>query len=384
MTNIAPNIPDRTVVPEKGNVWNTTISCEDNWDFTLTTNGVAQVRNFIYGSKTNMALIRNGNWVKVYFLRSATESLLIKEAKISALSGSPSANILFSGSNTKLISTNAPRMLASDWIPDFEIQKNKDYVVEFKTDPPVAGQAMGVATWQNTTTGDIMSQFWQGTGPWVNTNLIFGVMAIDAGYPTISSYRSGIMDTQLASPTYLTLNWTEWRPLGGWADIDVRVRSGNNADLSDCTEASWLLAYPSYAGAFQGSGSSLASLPKKRYFQYEAFLGSGVSGSGGTVGISPLTGTAYGNMHTNVVPPIGLRDLTIDWTSLTGLTDLTTECGQGPDGGLVEASVDGQAFVRGIVVSMEIFKQTNKKVGSTREIAKSKGMMEIQPLNTGK
>ena len=80
-------------------------------------------------------------------------------------------------------------------------------------------------------------------------------------------------------------------------------------------------------------------------------------------------------MHTNTAI---LRDITIDWDVPTGLVDLQVDFAKGPDYGIVSATVDGQSFVKGLEIEMEIFKQgpfgTNTAVG----------IMEVRPLNTNK
>ncbi|MCX6164199.1 MAG: hypothetical protein NTU73_04955 [Ignavibacteriae bacterium] len=117
-------------------------------------------------------------------------------------------------------------------------------------------------------------------------------------------------------------------------------------------------------GYFQNNtDNNLASagLPSRRYVQYEALF---------SIDSTGLVGT-----HTNTAI---LRDITIDWDAPTGLVDLQVDFGKGPDYGIVSATVDGQSFVKGLEIEMEIFKEgpfgTNTAVG----------IMEVRPLNTNK
>ncbi len=197
----------------------------------------------------------------------------------------------------------------------------------------------------------------------VTTNL-YGVYAVEVGYPRFARFRSGIYDTRMAAPAYKRMSWTEVQLYAEGGDVDVRVRTSDDPLMADVTDANFLTAYGFNNGYFQGNlNNNLVNLPKKRYVQYEALL---ECGRAGVVGA-----------HTNR-PTAVLRDLTIDWPGARGLVDLTVDFGRGPDLGIVNATVDGQALIKGVVVEMTIFKESRLGWNS------ASGMLEVRPLNTGK
>lgn len=73
-----------------------------------------------------------------------------------------------------------------------------------------------------------------------------------------------------------------------------------------------------------------------------------------------------------------LQDVTISWAGSTGLVDLVVGFARGPDYGIVQAAVNGQSFIKGIEVEMEIFKE------GPFGVSRVSGLMEVRPLNTGK
>jgi len=204
-----------------------------------------------------------------------------------------------------------------------------------------------------------------------STNL-YGVAAVEVGYPRFARYRSGIFDTRCGAPVWNRLNWTmlEYSSQG---DVDVRIRSSNDRFMGDLTDADFKTAYNSGLGYVQSPNYALTTLPKKRYVQYEVSLTCGVMVD---ATMTPFTSLIAG-AHTNK-PTAVLRDLTVDWPGVTGLVDLNVGFGRGPDLGIVDATVDGQSFIKGVVVEMEIF-----KAGRTGTNMVS-GVLELRPLNTGK
>ena len=145
----------------------------------------------------------------------------------------------------------------------------------------------------------------------------------------------------------------------------MRVRASDRWNMSDLAEADWQDAKGGDEGYIDVSDYSLSTLPQKRYVQYEARL------KCNELGTKPFT-------HTNDTPSAKLRDVTIDWPGPTGLVDLLIDFSKGPDCGIVEATVDGQSFVKGVIIKMEIFKEGRMGMNSTL------GYLEVRPLNTGK
>ncbi|MBT3294450.1 MAG: prepilin-type N-terminal cleavage/methylation domain-containing protein [Verrucomicrobia bacterium] len=195
----------------------------------------------------------------------------------------------------------------------------------------------------------------------VATNTCIALAKLEVGYPETAVFRSGIFDTRMPAPQYRQLNWTHVEDFSGGGDIDIRVRSSNLADMSDLTDADWQDARFGDDGHFQGNiGNNLSSLSRKQYVQYEA-----------------LFRCFKSEAHTNDATAI-LRDVTIDWPGPTGLVDLMVDFGKGPDCAIINATVDGRPFVKGVSLEMEIYKQGRTGLQSTM------GVLEVRPLNTGK
>ncbi|MBU4365745.1 MAG: hypothetical protein KKF10_01275, partial [Verrucomicrobia bacterium] len=353
-TNSDPFIPDIVISMDKGITW-TAEGCTDSMIGSLDVpDTTPAVINIIYGGTNSAAAITmNGEWVRVKFEAGpGTKNLFIKNAKISRqlsetnpVAGTTS-NLYFDNGDIKK-KIDAETSAWSDWVPNYVIDKGSNYLVQF--DLQVGGGVSNNArAWTNSSIdlsaiGGVM------------TKMIVGVSALEVRYPSNGVYRSGIFDTHIADPVYRTLHWTQVQPYPQ-GDIDIRVRSGDSSDLSDA--GAWLSV-----GYFQdNTDNDIASLPQGRYVQYEALFAIDSTGL--------LTGT-----HTNTAI---LRDITIDWDAPTGLVDLQVDFARGPDYGIVSATVDGQSFVKGLEIEMEIFKQS--PFGTNTAV----GVMEVRPLNTNK
>jgi hypothetical protein len=142
---------------------------------------------------------------------------------------------------------------------------------------------------------------------------ITGVSTIFATYPDEAIYTSRILDTRMADPTYMTLTWREL--LTGNTDLKIRIRSGDQPDLSDA--AAWNIA-----SVFNDPvGPNLLSvLPTGRYVQWQAEFESG----------SPYTDTAK------------LRDVAILWPGARRGVDVSIAVEKNVDMGRFELRVDGQ------------------------------------------
>ncbi|MBU4200124.1 MAG: hypothetical protein KKG09_06705 [Verrucomicrobia bacterium] len=344
-----PFIPDTVISMDKGTNWTAEGCTESMIGSVDVPNTTPAVINIIYGGTNPAAAITmNGEWVRVKFEAGTNGNLFIENAKISrqasgtnAVAGTTSDLYFGSGSNKKILAgSNA----WSDWVSGYVIDQTNNYLVQFDlhTDAEVFNNARG---WANSTV-----PFMSAMGG-AATNLIIGVSALEVRYPASGLYRSGIFDTHIANPAYKTLKWTHVEYLAEGADIDIRVRSGNQPDLSDA--GAWL-----ETGYFQlcNGVNSLASLSPGRYVQYEALFG-------------------CAGLHTNSAI---LRDVTIAWDVPTGLVDLQVDFSKGPTYGIVSATVDGQSFIKGLEIEMEIFKQ------GTFGTVTAQGTMEVRPLNTNK
>ena len=345
-----PFIPDIVISMDKGINWMVEGCTETTVDSVAVSNTTPAVINIIYGGTNDAAAITmNGEWVRVQFAAATNGNLFIENAKISRQAGGTNAtagttsNLYFSGASSTQILAGTKAW--SDWVTNYVINIESNYLVQFSLQNPAENHAYG---WINT-------NFTLSALGGVMTNMIVGVSALEVRYPSNGVYRSGIFDTHIADPGYRTLHWTEVQPYPD-GDIGIRVRSGDNWDLSDAVTWQPAIGYFS-----TNTDNDISALPQGRYVQYEAQFSIDATG---------LVGT-----HTNTAI---LRDITIDWDVPTGLVDLQVDFAKGPDYGIVSATVDGQSFVKGLEIEMEIFKEgpfgTNTAVGK----------MEVRPLNTGK
>jgi prepilin-type N-terminal cleavage/methylation domain-containing protein len=186
-----------------------------------------------------------------------------------------------------------------------------------------------------------------------STSNSYGLASVEVGYPKVALFRSRVYDTRMGIPVYHLLNYTQLEDQGKGGNLNVRVRAGNNSDLSSAAWSAWM----------DNQNQSLVAVPHARFVQYEAQFECGYGG----------VASAYTNKPTAV-----LRDVTIDWPALQGLVDLQIDFGQTTNGGIVSATVDGQTLVKGVQVEMAIY-----KAGRTGTNTAS-GVLEIRPLNTGK
>ncbi len=302
--------------------------------------------NIIYGGNGNAPgnIIYNGALTRLKFQAPINGQLFIDNVKIMAqLSGTnPVAgtvqNVTFAGNSWRKVGAGGETW--SDWI-HFSIDRNASCMVSFqlKTDNLILANAK---TWASTATNQPMS--------YLNNmphNQLIGLGAIEVLYPSNAVYLSGVFDTRLANPSYRRLNWTQVEPWP-YGDIDIRVRSGDQRDMSDAC------AWDFYG--VNNDNNNIVGISGGRYVQYEVL---------------------YNTIFPHVLNA-KLRDVTISWAGSTGLVDLVVGFARGPDYGIVKAEVNGQAFIKGIEVEMEIFKAG--PFGTNRV----SGLMEVRPLNTGK
>jgi len=336
-----PYVGDKVVSMDKGITW-TGSSCGDSEETFEVTNST-DIVSLIYAGTTNDAfsIALNGCWARLYFERPAGRDLYIKDVKIQDLMTGSSAAVTFN--------------IASDWVPMWQIDQTHNYAVSYKSEPNGPG-TWGLMGWRNND-GQILS--------YVNgspQNLVIGLSGIEVGYPRFAVYRSGVFDTQCDAPAYDLLQWTHIEKFDQGGDIDVRVRSG---EKPDCSDGKWTDAYSLYNGFFQSptADNKLKTMPSKRYVQYEALFECGRGG--------------FTAAHTND-PTAILRDVTVTWQPPLGLVDLEVDFGRGPDCGILEATVDGQEFVKSIVIDLEIYKDGPRGVQTVH------GHTEVRPLNTGK
>ncbi len=341
-----PNITDFVMDMDKGVAWMADYCAVAN-PGGISLAADAPVVNIIYGGSSNIPgnIIYNGARARLNFQASTNGQLFIENVQImqqasgiTPVSGSARA-VTFGGNSSTHVNLGGSAW--SDWV-DFAVDRNISCLVSFtlKTEASTLANAK---TWPAASATPPMS-YLNGTPH----HEIIGLGAIEVSYPSNAVYLSGIFDTRLANPSYRRLNWTEATPWG--TDIDIRLRSGDQRDLSDAC------AWEPYS-YFQGyQDNYIGGIAGGRYVQYEALFRSS----------SPYQTTPK------------LRDTTITWHGATGLVDLVVGFARGPDYGIVKAEVNGQQFIKGIEVEMEIFK--TGPFGTNRVA----GLMEVRPLNTGK
>lgn len=192
----------------------------------------------------------------------------------------------------------------------------------------------------------------------ITTNLLFGLDRLHVQSPTIGTFTSQIIDTQLTTPVYQSILWNQVVPAG--ATLRLKIRSFANADASDAT--AWAAITTTYSAPHPATnGTALIAPGNKRFCQFQAIM------------------TPAGDIST---PPPALRNITIRWTGETRATDIGGTFARGPDHGIFDVLVDGVTLTRGITFNLEIF-QTVYKGGTTQKVT-SAVSAEIEPRNTGK
>ena len=181
-----------------------------------------------------------------------------------------------------------------------------------------------------------------------NLSYIAAVDMLHTTYPAQGTFVSPPTDTLLKNANFDTIDWTEDLPRG--TQIDIKVRSANNADMSDASDWASISAVP--------SPGSLTSVAYKRYVQYQATLYSSSKG----------------------IRAPKLRDIAIQWPGETRMVDIGGSFINGPDCGQFEATVDGQALVSPLRVSIELL-ETVHGFNNTRETLTSRAAFELYPRN---
>jgi hypothetical protein len=249
----------------------------------------------------------------------------VKRLTFSAAAGSSGTYVYNSGNSVAFVAGNS---VTSDFA-DLPIQHSKNYLVSFhladlmgsgggwtaKWEPPGGIPQAGVRHSQaipndvadNTATAD-----WSGIAGKEDLTRIPGVASVFASYPAEATYTSRVFDTRMDDPAYNEVHWREVLPTG--TSTLIRVRAGDQADLSDATAWDSALSFTAATGA-----NSLGSLPRGRYVQFQAALRTG----------SPYTATPE------------LRDVIITWPGAERAVDLSANLAKGPDMGKFWFMVDG-------------------------------------------
>lgn len=325
-------------------------------------------RDMPFGNNIQM----NGSMNYVCFMASANASLNISKAYISECSQTDtysvdaaptnSVQLFFNGSSDSCSIPAGNTIWAWASTP-YQIDKAKSYLVSFLVSRPASRS--DAYYWQEANTGApgawilpsslnpdagmTSAANWSSLNP-VQTNLLFGVYGMYTTCPTNGTFTSQVVDTHQTSPTYSDISWNASKPFGTY--VGLRVRTGNQPDLSDATDWTNVTALTSSGSISPGSG---------RYVQFQATL-------------RPDSGTWN-------TPK--LKDVTIRWAGVQQVVDVGGTFSKGPDHGIWQLTVDGNPLVKGCNMDLTIYKDVPVINGSTRRIT-STVSMEIYPRNSGK
>lgn len=348
-TNEPPFIPEVVIAVNHDRSWEAVyVTATTNSSMIMT--GIEDVVNVIHGSADTSGpegILFDGDFVRFAFSAGTNAHLHVRNVRFGERGVDDDfaigdvQQVRFDGSVH--IRIDADTLVWSDWIP-YVIDREKSYLLKWQrknafNDNPVFLNSASV--WE----GDPAYTF-----TYINhepTNTVIALEGMEVLYSN-AVYRSGVFDTRVSSPEFTGLSWTQVEH-GANGNIRMRVRS---SDFPDMHDADW---YPTL-GLTDNENSNISWINGGRYVQYEASF------------------TSAGD-HTKL--PV-LRDVTIAWEAPTGIVDLVVDLARGPDYGIVTAEVNGQSFVRGVEIQLEIFQEgpfgTEKVTGIT----------EVRPLNTGR
>lgn len=269
--------------------------------------------------------------------------------------------VRFGGSTIFDISNGAA--ITSDAI-NLQIDKTKSYVVSFRVvndstrDAPMQwldnrviteGAAPSTCVMTNAPLGAVFAQSLYGAG--VMTNRIFGLRSVKCSYPEQGTYISQIFDTHMDAPVYGDITWNADTP--GSSSLSIKVRTGDQPDLSDAADWSALTEY--------SSSPQLIGAAYKRYVQFQALLESDSIGS-----VTPT-----------------LKDVSIEWNGPSRMVNIGAVFTKGPDYGRVEVSVDGKPVQSALTIDLEIYKDILTMNKGTKRVTSSL-VTDIRPRNTDK
>lgn len=168
-------------------------------------------------------------------------------------------------------------------------------------------------------------------------------------YPSIGSYISPAVDTQMESPQFDSISWTEDCPSG--TSVGIKVRSGSDPQMSDAP--AWT------AVSTVSSPGTLTSVSSNRYIQYQAVLSS------------------------NGISTPKLRNIALQWDGETRMVEVGGVFVNGPDYGQFEVTVDGRPLTSPLRVSLVVREEIRTMNNQTKTVMATEGF-ELAPRNTGK
>jgi hypothetical protein len=259
--------------------------------------------------------------------------------------------VTFNGDGSSRSNPIAPEKYTySDWI-NFDIDKEKNYVVTYHivNNPTNCHPAFWPDMRGSINPTSLIYTNGLGSSP-IEAMGIVGLSSIEVSYPEEGTYSSQIFDTHLDAPQYGDISWNADIPAG--TTLAFKVRTGNNADLSDASDWDSISAF-SYPSSISAS--------YKRYIQFQAIMTSD-------------------DPKGERTPK--LKDVTINWNGTKQLVDVGGIFTKGPDYGIFEISVDGEPLKSALIVDLEIYEDERAMNNETIRVTSSL-KVEITPRNSG-
>lgn len=178
--------------------------------------------------------------------------------------------------------------------------------------------------------------------------------SVDVGYSPEGIYTSGIVDTRLSNPGYQSCGWAATVPSGSGsgASLVVKLRSGNQMDLSDAPD------WSSVSAAVNGFTPSISG----RYIQMQAFM---------TPSVNATTGETFSPE---------LRDFELSWAGEPRFVSMGGTFSVGPDHGIYEVKVNGAPLLRGVTIDLTVY-QALPMAGGRIVTNTARAFTEIVPRN---
>ena len=317
-------------------------------------------------------IMLDGSMPLVLFRASSNAALNILSAYIAECSDPANYNVNAAPTNSvQLFNWGSASFTAQAggsnwaWSANYQIDRTKSYLISFLV-ANNSGQS-DAAYWTENNTGApgswilpaslnpdagmTSSANWSSYNP-IQTNLLFGVYGVYTCCPTNGIFTSQIVDTHQAAPSYLDINWSASKPYGTY--LGMKVRSGNQPDLSDAAAWTNVTALTSPGSISPGSG---------RYVQFQATM-------------KPES-TSW------PVNTPKLRSVTTRWTGVQQIVDIGGTLSKGPDHGIWQLTVDGVPLIKGCSMDLTIYQDMPAMRGMTNRLTSTVNM-EIYPRNTGK
>ncbi len=269
-----------------------------------------------------------------------------------------SAQILFYSGSKSCVIPEGTTVWSDDL--DFPIKYDKSYAVTFlvannedckpkswEDQNGVTGTYVIENTLSNTVSSvDLVLANWSARAEVKPLN---ETVAVEMLYmPSIGTYVSPVVDTQMESPEYNKIDWTADCP--DETSVSIKVRSGSDPEMSDA---------PAWSEVLPEASSGAPSLISKRFVQYQAVLSS------------------------DGFDEPKLRDVTLEWLGETKMVEVGGIFVNGPDYGQFEVTVDGQPLTSPLRVSLVVREEIRTMNNKTKTVEATEGF-ELAPRNTGK